>query len=77
VTALLAMLALYVCMGLLQLAPQSMAAWRRRSYAGFYLDEAYTRLALQLWPSNWAPSARRAAAEQQVNNLAADGRSQG
>lgn len=77
VTALLAMLALYVCMGLLQLAPHTMAAWRRRSYAGFYLDEAYTRLALQLWPSNWAPSARRAAAEQNVNNLAADSRHQG
>lgn len=77
VTALLAMLVLYVCMGLLQLAPHTMAAWRRRSYAGFYLDEAYTRLALQLWPSNWAPSARRAAAGQNVNNLAADSRSQG
>ena len=77
VTALLAMLALYVCMGLLQLAPHAMAAWRRRSYAGFYLDEAYTRLALQWWPSNWAPSARRAAAAQHVNNPASDGRGQG
>lgn len=63
VAALLTMLALYTCMGLLQLAPHSMAAWRRRSYAGFYLDEAYTRLALQCWPAHWAPSARRAASE--------------
>lgn len=64
--AMLAMLALYVCMGLLQLFPQQMAAWRRRSYAGFYLDEAYTRLALQLWPSDWAPRARRAAVAKQA-----------
>ncbi len=66
VLALLTMLALYACMGLLQLRPQAMAAWRRRSYAGFYLDEAYTRLALTLWPSDWAPKARRAAANQQT-----------
>ena len=67
VLALLTMLALYVCMGLLQLRPQVMAAWRRRSYAGFYLDEAYTRLALTLWPSDWAPKARRAAAHQRTD----------
>ena len=75
--ALLAMLALYACMGLMQLAPQAVAAWRRRSYAGFYLDEAYTRLALQLWPSNWTPSARRIGAELHTNNLATHGRRQG
>ncbi|MFS2117540.1 NADH-quinone oxidoreductase subunit L, partial [Herbaspirillum frisingense] len=70
VLALLTMLALYVCMGLLQLRPQAMAAWRRRSYAGFYLDEAYTRLALTLWPSDWAPKARRAAANQGTTQTA-------
>ncbi|AKJ66882.1 hypothetical protein ABW99_00170 [Pandoraea thiooxydans] len=30
---------------------QWLEPWRRRSYAGFYLDEAYTRLALRLWPA--------------------------
>jgi NAD(P)H-quinone oxidoreductase subunit 5 len=40
------MLILYVCQVLLQIRPQSLARWRRWSYAGFYLDEAFTRLAL-------------------------------
>jgi NAD(P)H-quinone oxidoreductase subunit 5 len=29
------------------------ATWRRWSYAGFYVDEVYTRLALRLWPTRW------------------------
>lgn len=29
------------------------ATWRRWSYAGFYADEVYTRLALRLWPARW------------------------
>ena len=51
--ALLGMTAMYVCLVTLQLRPQTLVAWRRRSYAGFYLDEVYTRLALQLWPTRW------------------------
>ncbi|WP_343651333.1 NADH-quinone oxidoreductase subunit L [Herbaspirillum sp.] len=70
--ALATMLVLYVCMGLLQLHPQAMAAWRRRSYAGFYLDEAYTRLALSLWPADWAPRARREATTQAAPTLLSD-----
>ncbi|MCV2422996.1 NADH-quinone oxidoreductase subunit L [Paucibacter sp. DJ2R-2] len=53
--ALAGMLTLYLGLALLQLRPQALRSWRRWSYAGFYVDEAYTRLALQLWPSAWAP----------------------
>jgi NAD(P)H-quinone oxidoreductase subunit 5 len=50
--ALVAMLSVYVCTVLLQLPGSSrwLEPLRRRSYAGFYLDEAYTRLVLRLWP---------------------------
>ncbi|MFN2322047.1 MAG: NADH-quinone oxidoreductase subunit L [Trueperaceae bacterium] len=51
------MLALYACLALLQRAPAALAPWRRWSYAGFYVDEAFTRLALRLWPTRWAPTA--------------------
>lgn len=53
VVALAGMACLYVCQVLLQKRPQWLARWRRWSYAGFYLDEAYTRLALRLWPAHW------------------------
>lgn len=51
--ALMGMAALYLCLVLLQRRPQWLSRWRRWSYAGFYVDEAYTRLALQLWPAHW------------------------
>lgn len=54
--ALSGMAALYVGLALLQRQPQWLARWRRWSYAGFYVDEAYTRLALRLWPTRWAPA---------------------
>jgi len=54
--ALTGMGALYLCQSLLQRRPQMLSRWRRWSYAGFYLDEAYTRLALLLWPVSWAPA---------------------
>ena len=60
--ALLGMLALYFCLVVLQLHPQSLSAWRRRSYAGFYVDEIFTRLALQLWPARWTSDAHNKAA---------------
>ncbi len=62
--ALFGMAALYVCLVVLHLRPQALATWRRWSYAGFYLDEAYTRLALRLMPAGWtsvAPARARAA----------------
>ena len=55
--ALVGMAALYFFQALLQARPQLLAHWRRWSYAGFYLDEAYTRLALNIWPSRWTPRA--------------------
>ncbi len=55
VVALLGMLALYIWLALLQLWPQGLTSLRRWSYAGFYMDELYTRMALQLWPTHWAP----------------------
>jgi NAD(P)H-quinone oxidoreductase subunit 5 len=54
--ALAGALALYACLALLQRAPAALGPWRRWSYAGFYVDEAYTRLALRLWPTPWAPT---------------------
>ncbi|MGD9834526.1 MAG: NADH-quinone oxidoreductase subunit L [Piscinibacter sp.] len=58
VVALLGMAAMYLCLVAMQLRPAQLAAWRRWSYAGFYVDEFYTRLALRLWPARWAPAAR-------------------
>ncbi len=52
--ALLGMAGLYVCLMALQLRPKTLRAWRRWSYAGFYVDEAYTTLALRIWPAHWA-----------------------
>lgn len=56
VIALMGMSAFYLWQALLQNQPQWLSHWRRWSYAGFYLDEAYTRLALLLWPARWAPA---------------------
>jgi NAD(P)H-quinone oxidoreductase subunit 5 len=50
---LVGMLALYLCLVVLQLRPQALGTWRRWSYAGFYVDEIYTRAALRLWPVRW------------------------
>ena len=55
VLALLGMAALYICLALLQQRPHTLRGWRQWSYAGFYVDEVYTRLALQLWPTPWNP----------------------
>lgn len=54
---LLGMASMYGCLVLLQLRPRALAGWRRWSYAGFYIDELYTQLALRLWPARWVPSA--------------------
>ena len=57
--SLLGMAALYLWLIVLQLRPQSLNTWRRWSYAGFYVDEVYTRLALRLWPGRWTPEAQK------------------
>lgn len=48
--ALAGMAVLYFCLAVLQRRPQALSSWWRWSYAGFYVDEAYTRLALRIWP---------------------------
>jgi NAD(P)H-quinone oxidoreductase subunit 5 len=44
---------MYLCLTIIQWRPQRLAAWRRWSYAGFYVDEFYTSVALSLWPTRW------------------------
>jgi NAD(P)H-quinone oxidoreductase subunit 5 len=53
--ALAGMALLYVGLAALQRCPHRFATWRRWSYAGFYVDEFYTRFALRVWPARWAP----------------------
>ena len=53
--ALTGMTALYLFLALLQWRPQALRVWRRWSYAGFYVDAFYTRLALHWWPARWTP----------------------
>ncbi len=56
--ALSGLLTLYALLAVLQRRPRWLAGGWRWSYAGFYVDEAYTRLALRLWPACWAPEPR-------------------
>ncbi|WP_297908138.1 NADH-quinone oxidoreductase subunit L [Thiomonas sp.] len=51
--AWLGMAGLYLMLAALQLAPRHLETVRRWSYAGFYVDEIYTRAALRLWPARW------------------------
>lgn len=46
--ALIGMTGLYAALVGVQRAPDALTVWRRWSYAGYYLDESYTRLALRL-----------------------------
>ena len=48
------MTVMYVLLVLIHQYPNSLVKFQRWSYAGFYLDEYYTRLTLKLWPINWA-----------------------
>ena len=54
-----AMVGVYLCQVLLQQRPQMLSRWRRWSYAGFYVDEIYTRLVLRIWPAHWTPEISR------------------
>lgn len=70
--ALFGMVALYLCIAVLQLRPQLLSNWRRWSYAGFYLDEAYTRMVLQLWPARWMTKSVKPAGPKSAASSAAD-----
>ncbi|MDE2430384.1 MAG: NADH-quinone oxidoreductase subunit L [Burkholderiales bacterium] len=59
VVALIGMAMLYLCLVCIQRQTQVSGVWRRWSYAGFYLDEIYTRIALQIWPARWTPDAAK------------------
>jgi NAD(P)H-quinone oxidoreductase subunit 5 len=50
----LAMGLMYAALVVLQRWPQRLSVLRRWSYAGFYVDEVYTRVTLSLWPARWA-----------------------
>jgi NAD(P)H-quinone oxidoreductase subunit 5 len=52
--------AVYLCLVSLHVRAHALAAWRRWSYAGFYVDEFYTRLALRLWPARWGAASSSA-----------------
>jgi len=56
VTALFGMAAMHGVLMVLQTSPHALATLRRACYAGLYLDEFYTRLALRSWPTKWTPS---------------------
>jgi NAD(P)H-quinone oxidoreductase subunit 5 len=51
--ALLGMALFYACLVMMQSPAETLARWRRRSYAGFYIDEYVTRATLQWWPTRW------------------------
>jgi NAD(P)H-quinone oxidoreductase subunit 5 len=70
--ALIGMLALYICLALLQLRSEMLSRWGRWSYAGFYVDEAFTRLALQFWPTRWTYDTTRHVGPIAANALPAD-----
>ena len=55
--ALAGMSLMYLGLATLQWRQGSWGTWRRWSYAGFYIDEFYTRLALRLWPTCWSGAA--------------------
>ncbi|MCQ8896602.1 NADH-quinone oxidoreductase subunit L [Limnobacter humi] len=54
---LLGMALLYILLLALQLGWSGMHVFRRWSYAGFYVDEYFTRLALRFWPTAWGSNA--------------------
>jgi NAD(P)H-quinone oxidoreductase subunit 5 len=54
--AMVGMTLMYITLLLLQRYPERLTGFQRWSYAGFYIDEAYTRLTLKLWPIDWASS---------------------
>lgn len=57
IAALCGMALMYAALLTLQWRAHLLEGWRRWSYAGFYVDEFYTRLTLRFWPTAWAPAA--------------------
>ena len=55
--ALAGFASLYLAVSLSQCRPRLLREWRRWAYAGFFLDEFYTRAALRFWPTRWTSTA--------------------
>lgn len=72
VVALVGMSLLYLCLVVLHLRPAALARWRRWSYAGFYVDESFTRLTLRLWPASWTAQSEPPLRPQATTVLAKD-----
>ncbi|CAJ0784232.1 NADH-quinone oxidoreductase subunit L [Ralstonia pickettii] len=72
IVALLGMACLHGLLVAVQMRPRALAAWRRACYAGLYIDEFYTRLALRLWPTHWTPAARNGAHRTAARTVAMD-----
>jgi NAD(P)H-quinone oxidoreductase subunit 5 len=64
--ACIGMAGLYLTLALLQLDPRRLETLRRWSYAGFYVDELYTRAALRVWPARWGGPHRHEAPGQRL-----------
>ncbi len=64
--ACLGMAGLYLMLAALQLDARRLETVRRWSYAGFYVDELYTRAALRLWPARWGGPQRHDSAGQRL-----------
>ncbi len=61
IAAMTGMTVLYLFLAALQARPRVFDAWRRWAYAGFYVDEIYTNMALRLGSARWMPEAHRQA----------------
>lgn len=72
IVALLGMAGLHGLLVAVRIRPQALAGWRRACYAGLYIDEFYTRLALRLWPTRWTPAARHGAQRGIAQTVAMD-----
>lgn len=68
VVALAGMGIMYLCLVAILVRPGALSSLRRWSYAGFYVDEIFTRVTLRIWPTRWTISTT-APTEQQTNGV--------
>lgn len=66
VVSLAGMIVLYLFLASLQAKPHAFETWRRWAYAGFYIDEIYTRLALRFGRPRWMPKPHAPSPQVQV-----------
>lgn len=68
--ALVGMALLYLGLATLQSKPGAWSRWRRWAYAGFYVDELFTRLAFKLSAVKMRPAANNTAAHKPIALIA-------